>query len=362
MAELHPLWQATDADGEPDADAGSVPVRDACAPAAPEPPPSGTEQVSRRPAAAFGILLVLSVGFVFVRGVENLKGQLAQMTSIRITEEGLVPPEAVVSPGDTISWTNDQQDPHIIRSTTLCADDGTCLLTSTLLTGDTASYTIPGEATIGAHQYGSDTSPALMGIITVVSREDGSAPTAPVPEAPAKTTAAPLFPSAPPAADAPFASDPLKMNDEFFTFTDILRDSMTGTNPLDVFNNARSGLQPGTPQQTPPPAGQRLTVPDGGATEVSPLAPPLPRNPYTVGGEYALTSDAPEDGIRPPELPETLRRTQTRDSQARAAVTGRNRPGRQPATGAEDLVWVALALSTLWFWTWTERYIARHGA
>lgn len=164
MSNIDPVWQSED--DEP----VEVTVKDASAPQYNE--RTGV-QISRRPAAIVGMLIVIGIGFSFFHGVENLTGQLASeglQQTIRITANGFEPANPEVEHGQTITFVNDQDVPHIIESETLCSDTGFCLMTSTLFNGDSDNFTITQDIQPGSYEYFSSIDASLVGQIIVVTQ------------------------------------------------------------------------------------------------------------------------------------------------------------------------------------------------
>ncbi|PIQ76639.1 hypothetical protein COU78_05075 [Candidatus Peregrinibacteria bacterium CG10_big_fil_rev_8_21_14_0_10_49_24] len=168
MSDIHPDWHTLDEDDM----LVSVRAVNTSAQKEETAPPAKkqmhTMTVSRRPAAVFGILLVVGATTLFYQGVQNLTGQLAgENKTIEITEEGLIPLEISADRGETITWLNKRQVPQYIISDTLCAGNGDCLNTPTLFQGDSANYKIPQDVADGTYTYFSPTDPNLTGTITI---------------------------------------------------------------------------------------------------------------------------------------------------------------------------------------------------
>ena len=161
MNNIDPIWQSDDE---------SVPVT-VKSQTEPEITPSTGTQISRRPAAIVGMLLVIGAGFSFFRGVEGLTGQLIDGAQvIRITSEGFEPRRVEVEHGQTITWKNEAEVAHIIESDTLCSDTGFCLMTSTLLTGDSDNFTLTPDMQPGNYPYFSSIEEELIGEIIIVTQ------------------------------------------------------------------------------------------------------------------------------------------------------------------------------------------------
>lgn len=156
MSNIHPDWQAED----------EMPIQVSV-----KNTPPAQKQISRRPAAIVGMLLVLGAGFSFFRGTELLTGQLADTieNTITITDDGFLPDSLEVTSGDTITWNNEQDTPHILESDSLCRENGECLLTSTLFKGDSDTFTITPDIPAGTYQYHSSIVGDLIGEIVITS-------------------------------------------------------------------------------------------------------------------------------------------------------------------------------------------------
>lgn len=160
MSDLHPHWQATD-------DEAPVPVRVKGAAA-----PSVSAGVSRAPAAVVGILAIAAIGFFAYGGMDVLTGQIATPTpdvTIRITQDGPVPPSAEIRPGQTIRFLNEDQIPHVLTSETLPTDDGQPFGSPGLFTNEDYFYTVPPTAQAGTHEYISETEEDVSGEIVIVT-------------------------------------------------------------------------------------------------------------------------------------------------------------------------------------------------
>lgn len=164
MSNIDPVWQSED-----DAPV-EVTVKDA---SIPQQNVRTEVQISRRPAAIVGMLIVIGIGFSFFQGVEHLTGQLASeglQQTIRITANGFEPANPEVEHGQTITFINDQNVPHIIESATLCSDTGLCLMTKTLFNGDFDNFTITPDIQPGSYEYFSSIDASLVGQIIVVTQ------------------------------------------------------------------------------------------------------------------------------------------------------------------------------------------------
>lgn len=159
MSTEHNSWHITEDEVE-------VPVR-----AADHTPKdiSNMKPVSRKPAAIVGILLATAIGGVLTFDRNDVIGQVTgEQQTVRITNGGLEPQVITVSPGETISWVNEQDIPHYLVSEALCANgDQNCMSTQTAFQGQEISYTIPTTVPTGAYTYFSPTDTNIIGTISV---------------------------------------------------------------------------------------------------------------------------------------------------------------------------------------------------
>ncbi|MAE68268.1 hypothetical protein CL635_00445 [bacterium] len=238
-------------------------------------------QISRRPAALVGMLIVIGVGFGFFRGTEGLIGQLADsnVQTIRITSEGFQPALLEVEHGQTITWINEQDVPHILESDTLCSDTGFCLLTSTLFNGDSDNFTITPDMQPGSYQYSSSIEEGLVGEIVIIT----------------------------------------ETVDDFTDITNILSDDFFGE-PVGTTTEPPEGFDP--QDFAPQPQGNTG----------------LPTNPYTVGGQRIHPFDSSGEPI-PEAFGDEPFAPSENTIAANAIAQGRG-PLRQPETGAG--VWAVI--------------------
>ena len=162
--DMHENWQSEEDSPVP------VTIRK---PSAPQmvPKQSGTE-ISRRPAAIVGMLLVFAVGFGFFSGLDQLRGQIANTSNqrvVHITNSGFSPSTLNVEHGQTITFINDQNIPQIIESDTLCSDTGFCLMTKSLYNGDSDNFTITPDMQQGSYRYASIVDSAMVGTIVITT-------------------------------------------------------------------------------------------------------------------------------------------------------------------------------------------------
>ncbi|MBI3336051.1 hypothetical protein HYZ98_00605 [Candidatus Peregrinibacteria bacterium] len=199
VASLHPHWHSTDTEEV------SVPVHAS---------KTHTEPVRRyavrHPAAIVGVMLVLGLGMVFVRGVQELRGQAGgSPVIIRITPAGLEPQDVSLSPGQTITWRNEQDAPHILTSDALPVEGG-ILSTPHILPGTDFSARIAPDAEPGNFTYVSLTAENITGTVTIAAPAPTPLPSsiaAPVSAGPSRPIAAPVS-AGPSRPIAPLASIP----------------------------------------------------------------------------------------------------------------------------------------------------------
>lgn len=258
---------------------------------APRVQPQVTRTVSRRPAAIAGIMVVTIAGFFFFGGVDlisgALQGQVASAKTIHVYDEAIQPATLSVNPGETITFINESATPQILESDTFCSETGYCFATQTLFPGESENFTITQDFPAGTYTFASSTHPELTGEVTVV----GNALT----------------------------------QQEFVTADQVIRDALTNNGPFE----AASQLE------------QAQTM--NSTSDVFPAAPEIPvtqanipQNPYAVGSTRQHPFDASGEPIE--ELFE--------DSPVHS---GAPKPMRQPETGAELWIVVAISLTTLYF-------------
>jgi plastocyanin len=283
MSNIHPDWQSEE----------DVPV-----PVTVKDEENASVQISRRPAAIVGMLLVVGIGFSFFRGVENLTGQLSGNTqTIRITENGFEPDRLEVEHGQTITWMNEQDVPHIVESGTLCSDTGFCLMTNTLFKGDSDNFTITPDMPSGSYQYTSTIVDGVSGEIVIVT----------------------------------------DVADDFVDISEILGNDFFGESVATT---------------TPPPSGF-----DSQDFSTAPARNPsgLPTNPYAIGNERIHPFDSSGDPI-PEAFGDEPTNTQQNAAAANAIREGRG-PIRQPETGAG--VWAVILGSTAGLYWVTRNSFAK---
>lgn len=150
-------------------------------------------RASRRPAAIVGMVLFVLIGVGIMQGLTGLLGQVqTQAMIIRVTSTGVEPPIVTVTPGQTITWKNEDSIPHIFASDTLPTKDGKPFESSPLFPQAEYSHVIPGTAASATHEYFSKTSASVMGQIVIASPS-----TAPTQVQPSVTQPLPLIPENP---------------------------------------------------------------------------------------------------------------------------------------------------------------------
>lgn len=165
MTERHaPQWQTTDDDERP------VHVTAAKMPSAKQ-QIALPQKASRMPAAAFGIIVFIALGFVFQQGLSNLTGQASGQEEfvIRITELGVVPTEITLSPGEPILFKNESSIPHIISAQTLIMENGKAMETTAIFPQSEETVQIPASIRPGIYPFISTTSTAISGSIIIVA-------------------------------------------------------------------------------------------------------------------------------------------------------------------------------------------------
>lgn len=143
MNNLHPAWQSEDEE---------VPVHIVS-----KQQNTPAKEISRRPAAIVGMLLVVGAGFLFFLDIESPTGQLVDLPvsgpSIRITDTGFMPSTLDVRHGETITWVSETDFPLTVTSDVLCSDNNFCLQTDPLTTGNQQSFTITQGMASGPYTY-----------------------------------------------------------------------------------------------------------------------------------------------------------------------------------------------------------------
>ncbi len=319
MTDLHPHWHATADDGEP--------VRVTQAPRE-QLPPAHTHipvaRVSRMPAAAAGIAIVVVVGIVATRGWDML-GQLSgsgsssprpQRMLVHITASGSVmPPNVTVKAGDEIDVENDETIPNILTSKTLHDGSGSLMNTQTIFPNSVVSFLVWKNEKNGIYSYSSSIDPRVQGTVTVAS---GSGTL--------------------PGSAGGFGGT---LND-----VPLPGKSPGGSSSTAAANSAAAQNSQGTPSGQPvssSPAGGLTDLLATGQpaaaqdqTDTSSSAPAIPTNPYTVGSSSTVNPG-----------------TQASDSPL--LHSGAPRPLSEPKTGPELWI-VVLGSIALFFWS-IRRYV-----
>lgn len=295
--DVHPNWQSEH--DEP------VPVHVKEESATPE--EGMTEaSVSRRPAAMVGMFLVIAAGFTLFDGMDALRGQVttgATVAAVQITENGLEPARLEVEHGQTITWTNTQDVPHILESDTLCSDTGFCLQTSTLFNGDSDTFSITVDMKPGTYEYFSSIADDMKGEIVIVT----------------------------------------EVADDFQDFTDF----------EDVLQDSVANDFPPVNTTTPPPAVQNNSFPPPPPAQNNNAA--IPSNPYTVGSERIHPFDSGGEPI--PEAFGDDPNEAQRNAVASQVFQENRGPIRQPETGAG--VWIVILGSVGLLWMMTRNLFAQ---
>ena len=337
MNNLHPHWNSTD----------DVPEESSKAQLHEKHVTIGKTQISRRPAAFIGIALVLAVSVGFIEGVDILRGQLLNESSVSVTSSGFNPVQIEVEPGGQVAWTNEDFMPHIIASDTLCNVDDECLRTETILQGDTIRYDIPINITPGTYGYFSTTNDSIFGEI-IVTEADNVEPEDWIPLPP------PLEEEFPPEdEEEPDPVEPIPVEDiqeeplpdDIISPEDYLDQIEDETPPQEepiatndnvpTLNDSIDPIFDPTPITDPEP---EFPVPSNVAAE-------LPQNPYTIGSyggppptpfEFTQPETAPLHQGAPPPLMQHI-------------------PVSQPQTGAG--LWLTFLASFGAIYLFMNRYL-----
>ncbi len=342
MIQLHPHWHST-GDGDQD----PLPLSKKPASAVPTRIPVGLQGVSRRPAAALGILTVLVAGFSFfdvipsIRGTEVAQSIVATGVQIRITENGLVPKAANVRPGQEIVWINEDTIPHILESDTLMGSNGTTLYTPAIFPGSEQRFTLSQSQATGRHSYISTTSVDVFGEINVLAT-DGST----------VKGAAPVKPSK-------------KAVDDKSIFGDLEAGSSSGTEPAIAAKQTAQSSSSAKNTAVIAPDNREDTIDSmdplgpltAGVAPTSSQSDPvgkqnslIPYNPYTVGS----TREHPFDTSGEPV-------SDTAHAGAPLKNVKGYKPFTQPKTGPGLWVAVALSLAAVTFVTRPSKRLSRAG-
>lgn len=151
--QLHPHWDSSDAPKR--AYKVSVSQEETQQPEAPK------TYASRKPAALVGIGMMALIGFAFFQGFSGILGQLASEQEpdieIEITEFGFNPVQAIVHAGETISWKNSDEIPHVLASEQIIIEREE-LSSPPIFPGESFSITLPENMITGTYDYLSETS------------------------------------------------------------------------------------------------------------------------------------------------------------------------------------------------------------
>lgn len=306
MSDLHSNWQAEEE--------SPVPVTEKHHAEEPVHTPQNVE-ISRRPAAIVGMLIVIGIGATFFGGLDQLRGQIAgggNQAVVRITGAGFTPSTLQVEHGQTITFVNDTATPHIVESETLCSDTGYCLMTKSLFEGESDNFTITPDMAQGSYRFSSAVDPLVTGEIVIVTNV------------------------------------PSNFADITSVFSEELLRQSASSSPLDSFGDFGFNPADFAPTNTQVP---RTT------------ASAIPTNPYTVDSTRVHPFDSEGNPI--PEAfgddPSTIR--QLAENTATATTTDTRNilstrgPTSQPSTGAE--IWFVLAGSIAGIWYASKGALAK---
>lgn len=156
MTDVHPNWQAEE----------ETPV----AVRIKNTEHNGVREISRRPAAIVGMLVVIGIGTIVFKGMDALQGQVVpspQGPTVILADGGFVPNRLEVEHGQTITFINQQTTPQSIRSETLCNDTGFCLNSPMLSTGESTVFSITPDMNAGPFEFtASDGSKGIAVLVT----------------------------------------------------------------------------------------------------------------------------------------------------------------------------------------------------
>lgn len=279
--------------------------------------------ITRRPAAVFGILLVLTAGFIAFEGASELQGETVSMETaasapsadndeapsttveIRITAKGLSPQTAQVHPGQTIVWINEQEVPHILESETIKGEDGETLYTPAIFPGSEYRFPLASDQPAGRHSYLSITSMEISGELNVIAGTAAATPNTPL-------------------VNIPGAAQTSTDNAEPKVLL-AKTDGDTTTDAEDDFPTSQENL--------------------------------IPVNPYTIEGGRRHPFDTEGRPIEELFDAPTSLRGSAPNVYAPSRTTSLPRPMRQPETGPG--LWIVSALSLAALFALTRRCIAR---
>lgn len=298
--ELHPDWHS---------EQGEQPVRISVRPTAEQKALPST--VSRKPAAVAGIVMVAGVLISIYGTTDMFSAQVppaapssaAAKNVIRITAAGVVPTTLTVKPGDTVTWKNESEIPHIMTSDTLLTSDGP-LETSPIFPESSEAVTIKATLKPGTYTYESKTA-AISGTIEVSA---GGADAALVP-AVVSSVKQQSVSSAPKAV------------------------IMSSAAPIEQPVMTSSAKAVPAPAPMFPPLGGQVSGP---LVPVVPVAPTgtIPRNPHTVGKPAVAASSVGSQQKTSLHAGAPLKAT-------KPAVT-QHKPTKQPESGQGN--WIVAML------------------
>ncbi len=291
-----------------------------------------------------------------MEGVDYLTGQLISEYSVVIHEDGTLEPFTIqINPGRDIAWINRSDATLLLRSETLCQEDGTCFELP-IFSRETERFTIPAGTIPGTYQYANtlsgledpvgefivtnDTVPEPVPVVfeeeeqteaPVLPTEPEEEEQAPVlPTEPEEEEQAPVLPTEPeeeeqaPVLPAePEEEDPVPVPPEEPEEIPVTANSSSAASVRPV------SIQPEAEEVLPPVFGEEIPEEEAPGQGTALLAE-LPRNPYTVGSGFApppSNAPAPLHGGAP--LP----------------PVSQHKPFKQPETGMGT--WIALALSCI---------------
>ena len=127
-------------------------------------------------AAVAGItLIVLALTVIGVRDNDDAPSQdnaeqveQANQPTIAITENGFEPAEILVSPGATVRWVNQTNEPHVIASNPFPENDAHTELNAEKPIGPDESFEVTLGEEVISYDYHDDYNPQFNGRITVI--------------------------------------------------------------------------------------------------------------------------------------------------------------------------------------------------
>lgn len=157
MSHLHPHWHSTESEPTIQAIEEHAAV-------------SAGKSISRLPAAVIGITFAVMVAItasgawegLFTLGqsapvVSSEAADIGAVTGFTMTESSIVPPLLAVSPGDTITITNNDTIPHILESKSLRDEAGQPLYTPAIFPGDSYTFAVYAQEAVGEYRLTSTT-------------------------------------------------------------------------------------------------------------------------------------------------------------------------------------------------------------